>query len=172
MKVSQRGIDFIKHFEGLHDGDLSKVGLQPKLCPANVWTVGYGRALTYSNGRQIKNNVTVNELARIVPQMMTITEEQAEDFLREDLVKFERIVERRLYTKLNQGEFDALVSHTYNTGGSDTLFRLINDSPRDVSTLSRWWTSTYITSGGVYLKGLQIRRNLELHLFLTGEFKV
>ena len=38
MKTSQIGIDLIKHFEGLHDGDLKKIGLQPKKCPAGIWT--------------------------------------------------------------------------------------------------------------------------------------
>ena len=38
MKTSQIGISLIKHFEGLHDGDLKKIGLQPKKCPAGIWT--------------------------------------------------------------------------------------------------------------------------------------
>jgi lysozyme len=40
MKISEKGLDLIKHFESLHDGDLTIVGLQPKMCPAGIWTEG------------------------------------------------------------------------------------------------------------------------------------
>ena len=45
MKTGTKGIELIKSFESLHDGDLSKIGLQPKMCPAQIWTEGYGRAM-------------------------------------------------------------------------------------------------------------------------------
>ena len=38
MKTSQKGINLIKYFESLHDGDLTEIGLQPKMCPAGIWT--------------------------------------------------------------------------------------------------------------------------------------
>jgi len=50
MKISKQGIELIKFFESLHDGNLSKIGLQPKLCPANIVTIGYGRALKDKKG--------------------------------------------------------------------------------------------------------------------------
>ena len=40
MKTGIKGIDLIKEFESLHDGDLKQVGLQPKMCPAGIWTEG------------------------------------------------------------------------------------------------------------------------------------
>lgn len=45
MKTSENGIILIKHYESLHDGDLSRIGLQPKMCPAGYWTEGYGHAI-------------------------------------------------------------------------------------------------------------------------------
>lgn len=39
------GREIVKHYESLHDGDLKQIGLQPKLCPAGIWTQGYGRAM-------------------------------------------------------------------------------------------------------------------------------
>ena len=48
MRTSNKGIDLIKEFEGLHDGDLSIIGLQPKMCPAGIWTQGYGHAIIYN----------------------------------------------------------------------------------------------------------------------------
>ena len=41
MRTSERGMNLIKKYEGLHDGDLKAIGLQPKMCPANVWTEGW-----------------------------------------------------------------------------------------------------------------------------------
>ena len=45
MKTSSNGIAMIAMFEQYHDGDLSMIGLQPKMCPAGIWTVGLGHAL-------------------------------------------------------------------------------------------------------------------------------
>ena len=60
MKTSQVGINLIKHFEGLHDGDLKEIGLQPKKCPAGIWTQGYGSAMRDKNGNFLKGNVMPN----------------------------------------------------------------------------------------------------------------
>ena len=62
MKTSQKGIDLIKNFEGCR--------LDAYKCPAGVWTIGYGHTGNVHKG-------------------MAITQEAAEAFLREDLVKFE-----------------------------------------------------------------------------------
>ena len=43
----------IKHYEGLHDGDLSKIGLQPKMDPSGIWTEGWGHAI-HQNGKFIR----------------------------------------------------------------------------------------------------------------------
>lgn len=37
--INEAGISLIKEFESLHDGDLSVIGLQPKQCPAGIWTI-------------------------------------------------------------------------------------------------------------------------------------
>ena len=54
MKTSNIGIELIKEFESLHDGDLSIIGLQPKMCPAGIWTEGYGHAMRDNKGNFIK----------------------------------------------------------------------------------------------------------------------
>ena len=54
MKTSVNGLNLIKEFESLHDGDLSIIGLQPKMCPAQVWTEGYGRAMRNKSGVFLK----------------------------------------------------------------------------------------------------------------------
>ena len=55
MKTSSSGIALIAYFEQYHDGDLTKIGLQPKMCPAGIWTVGLGHALINKNtGKWLK----------------------------------------------------------------------------------------------------------------------
>lgn len=161
MKTSQIGIDLIKHFEGLHDGDLSVIGLQPKMCPAGIWTEGYGRAMRDKNGKFIKGI----ENKKLAYSRITIrTKEQAEVALREDLVEFEKIVLSKLKFTVKQQQFDALVSHTYNTGGSDTLFRLVNNKSPNPD-IKYWLENKYITGGGKKLKGLIERRKAEAKLY-------
>lgn len=161
MKTSQIGIDLIKHFEGLHDGNLKEIGLQPKLCPANIWTEGYGRAMRDKNGNFIKG-VENKKLAYSIITIRTIP--QAEQALKEDLIQFEKIVSSKLKVSVKQQQFDALVSHTYNTGGSDTLFRLVNNkSPKP--DIKYWFENKYITGGGVKLRGLVERRKAESKLY-------
>ena len=82
MKTNKEGINLIKHFEGLHDGDLKQVGLQPKLCPADIWTEGYGRTMRDSKGnflKGLKNKDLAFKRATIK------TELEAENALKEDL---------------------------------------------------------------------------------------
>lgn len=168
-KTSQKGIDLIKHFEGLHDGDLHTIGLQPKLCPAGIWTVGYGRALRDDSGEFLTSKFSYDSIRFLRPEMFNITIDQAEEFLREDLIKFEKIVLSKLNVSLKQHEFDALVSHTYNTGGSSNLFKLVNE--KNKKKIKDWWLSTYITANKVKLKGLVKRRNAEWELFDKGILK-
>lgn len=155
MKISQIGIDLIKHFEGLHDGDLKKIGLQPKKCPAGIWTQGYGSAMRDKNGNFLKGNIMPN---------VTITEKEAEVLLDKTLDVFENIVMRKIKILIKQNQFDALVSHTYNTGGSDTLFKLINQKA-PAEQIKKWFETKYITGGGKKLEGLVRRRKAESKLF-------
>ena len=54
MKTGKLGIKLIKEFESLHDGDLKKIGLQPKMDPIGIWTEGYGRAMRDKKGNFLK----------------------------------------------------------------------------------------------------------------------
>lgn len=155
MKTSDIGLSLIKHFEGLHDGDLKTIGLQPKKCPAGIWTMGYGTAMRDKNGNFLKGNV--------MPKS-TLTEKEAEELLAKTLEVFENIVMRKIKILIKQNQFDALVSHTYNTGGSDTLFKLVNQkAPSD--QIKKWFETKYITGGGKKLNGLIARRKAESKLF-------
>lgn len=98
MKTSEKGISYIKNFEGLR--------LKAYQCSSSVWTIGWGSTLI--NGIKVENGVVIDE-------------EMAENLLREDIRRHEDIITSRIKIPINQNQFDALVSHTYNTGGSDTL---------------------------------------------------
>jgi lysozyme len=143
MKTSQIGINLIKHFEGFK--------AKPYLCPAKIPTIGYG-ATFYKDGK------------KVTLQDKPITEEGAEELLKLILKSFESIVMRKIKIPLKQCQFDALVSHTYNTGGSDTLFKLVNQNAPD-EQIRKWFTTKYITGGGKRLQGLVNRRNAEAKLY-------
>lgn len=158
MKTTQTGLNLIKHFEGLHDGDLKQLGLQPKMCPAGIYTEGYGRAMRDKKGNFIRDKKTAYENISIR------TEAEAVEALANDIKVFEDIVMRKVKVTLKPNEFDALVSHTYNTGGSNTLFSLINKKASK-QEIHKWFTTKYISANGVQLKGLIERRRMEAKLF-------
>lgn len=154
MTTSQVGIDLIKHFEGLHDGDLHEIGLQPKMCPAGIWTEGYGIAMRDKNGNFLKGDK--------MPKPTIKTEFGAEIALKNILSVYENIVIKKITRPLKQNEFDALVSFAYNTGGSKTLFEMVNSNN---ILLREWWISHYIMGGGKKLNGLIARRKAEAKLY-------
>ena len=95
MRTSQNGINLIKSFEGCR--------LAAYKCAAGVPTIGYGHTAGVKMGQ-------------------TITQVQAESYLKDDLMKYETKV-MKYYDKyrFNQNEFDALVSFAYNIGSIDRL---------------------------------------------------
>jgi len=137
MKISQIGIELIKKWESF----------QPiaYLCPAGIWTIGYGHT---------KN----------VKQFDTINENEASHLLKNEVIEYEKIVNKNLKVNVNQNQYDALVSHTYNTGGSHNLFRLINEKA-EKERIYNWFTMHYISANGTILKGLKLRRIDEAELF-------
>lgn len=160
MKTSNIGLDLIKHFESLHDGDLKQIGLQPKMCPSGVWTEGWGNAIFYKGKllKGIENKKLAYSLSKIK------TKEQADLALLAILPKYEKIVTDNIKIPLKQNQFDALVSHTYNTGGSNGLFELINNKA-DKKDIEFWFLNKYITGGGVVWRGLIARRKSEAKLY-------
>lgn len=163
MAVTSKTIELIKYFEGLHDGDLKRIGLQPKMCPSGIWTEGYGRAMRDASGKFIKGEAN-KALAYARITIRTIAEAHAA--LLQDIKIFERIVDSKLRVKLSNNKRSALVSHTYNTGGSDGLFALVNRNAPD-SEIRAWFENKYVTGGGVRLPGLVKRRKAEADLYFS-----
>lgn len=166
MKASDKAIALIKHYEQLHDSDLTRVGLQWKQCPSSIFTIGFGHAL-FHNGEPIKSLYLAQEL---FPQYETITEEEAEQLLVQDLIKEEAKVNSNFKVTLKQHQFDALVSYFFNIGFSQTMVGLVNEGAL-ANEIYEWFTEHYITADGKFMKGLLYRRQSEAHLFNTGELK-
>ena len=139
MKISQAGVDLIKHFEGCY--------LESYLCPAGVWTIGYGHTLNVQEGD-------------------VIDQEAAEALLIEDLEEFEGYVNSMTEIALKQNEFDALVSWVFNLGPGNfkesTLLNRVNYGPlSDVPFQIQRWNK----AGGKILEGLVKRRAAEAALW-------
>ena len=158
-------IKLITHYESLHDGDLKQIGLQPKMDPIGIWTEGWGHAILNSSGQFVKG-LKQKELAYKLAKVSTVEEADAQ--LASDLNPILAISKRKIKVPLDDNQTAALASFIYNTGGSATLFSLINSKS---SEIYNWWTTHYITAGGKKLRGLVYRRKSEALLFSTGELK-
>ena len=139
MKTSSKGIELIKFHEGFSD--------KAYLCPAGVWTIGYG----HTGGVESGDVVTVA---------------QATELLRADLAHAESVVNAQKL-KLNQNQFDALASFVFNVGSGNfqksTLLRVVRNNPGDLrikAEFDRW-----IYAGGKVLPGLVRRRKDESNLY-------
>ena len=145
MRTGDEGIALIRYFEGCR--------LDAYLCPAGVWTIGYGHTKGVKEGE-------------------TIDQEAAEAFLIEDLEEFEGYITEMVEVPLSQSQFDALVSWTFNLGPGNlersTLLAKLNQGEyTDVPFEIKRWTR----AGGVILPGLVKRRNAEAALFEGRDWK-
>jgi lysozyme len=152
MQVSQKGLDLIKKFEQLQ--------LKAYLDPGNIPTIGYGTT-RYPNKQKVKLGDE-------------ITEEQAEAYLLDECSKIAEKVEELVTAKLNQNQFDALVSFCYNLGdgalAQSTLLKKLNekDYKGAANEFPRWNKAT--ANGALtVLPGLVTRRAEEKALFESTE---
>lgn len=139
MQINAKGLAMVKAHEGLR--------LKAYLCPAKVWTIGYGSTLGVKSG-------------------MTITEAQAEALLKKDLSRFESAVTRLVKVPLTANQFSALVSFAFNVGEGalerSTLLRHLNAGRYAMAAQEflKW-----NKAGGKVLAGLTKRREDERRLF-------
>lgn len=147
MKLSENGLRLIKSFEGYHTRQ-SDGGCKAYLCPANVWTCGWG----------CTEGVTANT---------RWTEAEATERLAAEIAKFENAVDHAVTVPLNQNQFDALVSFAYNCGVGalqrSTLLKRLNAANFDAAAreFPKW-----NKGGGRVLQGLVNRRAREQALFM------
>ena len=145
MKTSAIGRGLIKTFEGYRS--------EAYLCPAGVWTIGYGHTSGVNPGD-------------------TCTREEADEFLKEDLAEAEACVNAQSLD-LSQTQFDALVSLVYNIGAGNfqgsTLLKLLEQDCIARDTLENEWKKWKYSNKKV-LKGLVRRRAAEWSLYKNGFF--
>jgi len=166
--ITEEAKSIVKHYESLHDGDMSKVGLQPKLCPADVWTIGWGHAIIDPlTGKQLKSAATK---ARAYELFGYVTEQQAEMWLERDLAEFEKAVLKGCTVAPEPQQLGAMVSLAYNIGITNflksTLLKRFNERNwGDMGVQFMKW----VNSGGKRLDGLVARRASESLYFFTGK---
>ncbi len=163
--ICKAAIDLVKSFEGVHDGDLAVIGLQPKMCPAGIWTVGYGRALRSKSTNAFLKGASGK--AEALAKYPALTLAQAEEMLAFDLTAFEDKVKALVKVDVNDNQLGALVSFAYNVGAgnlaSSTLLKKLN--AKDYAGASVEFLK-WDKAGGKILKGLTLRRTAEMSLFL------
>jgi len=142
MNTSEAGKNLIKRFEG--------VRLNAYLDSVKVPTIGVGHT----------KGVRMGDI---------ISPTQVDEFLTADLMEAERAIERNVSVPLNQAQFDALCSWTFNLGGGalskSTLLKRLNAGDYDgaADEMLKW-----TMAGNRVLDGLVKRRTAERMLFLTG----
>ena len=147
MKISQKGLDLIKHYEGCH--------YEPYRDPIGLYTVGYGHLI--GDGKSLP-----------IEWFRRFTQEEVDELLKKDLERFERGVSRLCPNNLTQPRFDALVSFAFNVGlgnlQASTLRRKHNRSDvfGEAQEFLKW-----NKAGGKILRGLTRRRESESALYLS-----
>ncbi len=145
MNISTKGLKLIQEFEGCK--------LTAYTCPAGVLTIGYGHT------------------GKDVTEGLTISQEEADALLYDDLVRFEDGVNRLVAElDISQGMYDALVSFAYNLGlnalSNSTLLKKLKQGLvfETADEFMRW-----NKVNGKESAGLTRRRAAERELFLTED---
>jgi lysozyme len=148
MELSEKIKKMIRDWEGCR--------LTAYRCPAGVLTIGYGHT-----GSDVKEG-------------MKITMAKAIELFNADIAKFSKTVENTFKgTKLNNNQFDALVSFSYNVGSfsakAPTLMRMVKANPDDILIRDEMMKHVYAKSGGVNarLPGLVKRRTAEANHYFS-----
>lgn len=145
MKLDKKGIEFIHNEEGLR--------LKAYLCPAGVWTIGYGNTYHLDNNKVKEGDV--------------ITLEQAKDLFDKKIKLYEDAVNKNVKVTLTQNAYNALVSFCYNVGmfafQTSTLLKKINSksSFEDIAKEFKKW----VHAGKKLISVLVNRRKREINLF-------
>ena len=177
LNASERLIKYLHTKEGL-------VTRTAYLDAGVAWAIGYGHNIKIGdringtlafNGRTETREFRVDSdfisvLNRSAGTALSITEAEADRIFRVDLEKFEGAVRRNVEVDLSQGQFDALVSITYNIGEGNmkksTFLRKINSRNfQDVPAAWVLWRKSRVNGVLQVNEGLQKRRQEEIELF-------
>jgi LysM repeat protein len=140
FSISDSGVKMIEGFEGY-----SATAYPDPGTGGAPWTIGYGHTGGVQPGQ-------------------TITRAQAEQYLKEDLSWAQDAVRRNVHVPINQNQFDALVSLTYNLGANGYPGLLAKLNAGDYKGAQAMF-GQYVHAGGHVLQGLVNRRAKEAELF-------
>ena len=158
MNVSPKAIKMISHHEGVRQN--------PYRCPAKLWTVGVGHVMFPEQGK-----LKLEQRDAFVPPaeaMRKYSMEEVDAILRADLARFEKGVATYCPVPLTQGQFDALVSFSFNVGlGTLQRSTLRQKVIRGDMAGAAEELLKYCMAGVKILKWLQNRRIDERALFLS-----
>ena len=153
MRINDAGLNIIKKFEGLVDGDPSSPGYSPYICPAGIPTIGWGstRYLSGASVRMGDPGILVDE---------------AEALLAAHCDHAEYWVSRLTTVAVSENNFSALVSLVYNIGSGNyqasTVRQKLNRGDYNGAADNFW---QWRRGGGRILSGLVRRRAVEAALF-------
>lgn len=155
--VSEAGLRHLMRSEGFRNKAYKDVAGYP--------TIGVGHLLT----SQEKRTGTIVINGKAVSYKNGLTDEQVKDLLAQDVKKYEKVVSDSVKVPLTQGQFDALVSFSYNVGPNafkkSNLLRVLNQGKyNQVPNEMRKW----VKAGGRTVKGLKNRREAEIALWNSG----
>jgi len=158
MKVSDKCISMIRHHEG--------VRFRAYRCPAKLWTIGVGHVLYPIQGALPLDKRQDFQLQESDNRVFST--EEVDGILKSDLARFERGVAIQCPVELTQGQFDSLVSFSFNCGlgtlqRSTLRQKLLRGETEDAAQE----LLKYCMGGGKILKGLQNRRIDERAMFLS-----
>jgi lysozyme len=168
LRTGPRARAVIKKWEGIMDGDPRTVNLDPYLCPADYWTIGWGHVVQDRNGRMLRGRANRAAAYAMFPGGIDMAE--AEILLQSDLITYERGVLAVCRPDTNPCQFGAMVSLCFNIGigafQRSTLVRLhrAGDDAGAARAFASWNKATV---GGVRqeLRGLTSRRREEAALY-------
>ncbi|MFI8379618.1 lysozyme [Leeuwenhoekiella sp. NPDC079379] len=147
MRIGTKGIELIQKYEGFRNNAYLDV--------KGIPTIGWGNTYYQDN-----TNVRLGD---------SITRKQGDEMFLLILKRYEDEVNKYVTSKINQSQFDALVSFTYNCGWgalkSSTLLKKVNKDPCEPSILEEF--QKWNKSGGKVYKGLKRRRNEEAYLYFS-----
>lgn len=154
MQTSEHGLELLKQWEGFE--------LNVYKDSAGLPTIGVGHLITKSESSS--GIIVISGVA--VRYAGGLTEQQVLDLLSQDVKPAEQSVNNGVKVPLNQNQFDALVSFTFNVGGGafagSTLLKVLNQQQyTDVPSQLLRWTK----AGGKVVQGLVNRREKEIKLW-------
>lgn len=170
MAISKQAIELIKHYESLHDGDLKTIGIQPKMDPLGIWTIGWGHVIIDPiTGKFVKGKENYNKALSLYPNLDI---KGAEFLLTHDLLAYESEVRKNVKVSLDDDQIGALVAFAYNIGmdafkKSSALLQINAGNIVEGGKRMLLWNKGTLDGTKVVLKGLTFRRMSEQNLLVN-----